>query len=88
MVTKITPEQRVALQAHQPGVPVQVRDDQDQKVYWLLSPEDMPSLWQDYIRNEVDKGLSAVDRGEIVEWDPDKIKARLRDVAARHNVDP
>jgi hypothetical protein len=35
-------------------------------------------LWQDYIDREVRKGLDAIDRGEVEEWDVESIKSEAR----------
>ena len=40
----LTDEQREALAARAPGAPVEVRDEQSGKVYWLIAPEDLPRL--------------------------------------------
>jgi hypothetical protein len=83
MFPKITNEQRNALRAHVPGQPVRVEDDEDNKVYFLVAEADLPQLWDDYVRVEVDKGLDAVERGELRDWDPEKMKQRARDEAAK-----
>jgi len=64
MTPKLTPDQRSALQAN-PGRPLRVEDDQTHKVYLVVSEEALPSLWEDYVRHEVQKGLNAIDRGDV-----------------------
>ena len=60
-----------------PVQPVEAQGDEDGKVYWLVAPEDVPKLWADHVAAEVDRGLDAIDRGDVVEWDG------ARDAAAR-----
>ncbi len=83
MTLKLTEEQRTALQTHAPGSPVLVRDEQSQQVYWLVAPEDVPSLWADYLDNAVSIGVSAIERGEVVEWDSEAMKDLARAAATR-----
>lgn len=77
MVPRVSEEQRQALQAN-PGKPLRVEDDQTSRVYLLLSEESMPTFWADYLRREVIKGLDAIDRGEVEDWDVQSIKAEGR----------
>jgi len=88
MSPRITTEQRTALNAHEPGHPVEVFDDVSQRTFWLVSPEDVPALWVDHVHHEVQRGLDAIDRGEIVAWDPDAMKARARAANQRHQSLP
>ena len=83
MLPKLTDEQRVAIQSQAPGRPVLVEDEQSKQVFWLVAPDELPSLWANYVRVEVDRGLDAVERGEIVPWDPEAMKDRAR-AAARN----
>ncbi|MBA4104501.1 MAG: hypothetical protein C0485_02000 [Pirellula sp.] len=84
MTLKLTPEQRVAIEAQSPGRPIQVEDEQTKRVYWLVSQEDVPSLWTDYLHHQVEAGLQAIAKGEIVDWNPEAMKERARQ-AARHD---
>ena len=77
MTPKLTDEQRQAVLEH-PGKPVRVEDEKTHKVYLVVSEETLPTLWEDYIRSEVKKGLDAIDRGEVEEWDVESIKAQGR----------
>ena len=79
MIPKLTDEQRLALEAN-PGRPLCVEDEQTQKVYLVMSEEALPTLWDDYIRREVKKGLDAIDRGEVEDWDIESIKAEGRQI--------
>lgn len=43
-----------------------------------MRDESFATLWEDYIRREVERGLAAIDRGEIEDWDIESIKAEGR----------
>ena len=77
MIVKLTDEQRVALEAN-PGAPLRMEDPHTHKVYLVFSEESLPTLWEDYIRREVEKGLAAIERGEVEDWDVESIKAEGR----------
>ncbi len=79
MTPKLTDEQRQALQAN-PDVPLRVEDEQTHKVYLVVGEEALPTLWEDYIDREVRKGLAAIDRGEVEDWDVESIKSEGRQV--------
>ncbi len=79
MTPKLTEEQRQALQAN-PEKPLRVEDEQTRKVYLVVAEEALPTLWQDYIDREVRKGLDAIDRGEVEDWDIGSIKAEGRQI--------
>lgn len=77
MIPRVSEEQRQALQAN-PGKPLRVEDEQTSRTYLLLSEESLPTFWADYVRREVAKGLGAIDRGEVEDWDVRSIKAEGR----------
>ncbi len=77
MIAKFTEEQRQALQAN-PEKPLRVEDEQTRKIYLVVAEEALPTLWQDYIDREVRKGLDAIDRGEVEDWDIESIKSEAR----------
>ena len=79
MTPKLTDEQRQALQAN-PDMPLRVEDEQTHKVYLVVGEEALPTLWEDYIHREVRKGLAAIDRGEVEDWDVESIKSEGRRV--------
>ena len=68
MSPTITEEQRQALQEN-PGQPVRVRDEKTDRVYLLFGADSMSTLWEEYIRREVERGLAAIDRGEVEDWE-------------------
>ena len=78
MTPKITPEMRTAL-ANQPGQPVEVQDDETQRVYLLVDAEHGRALTEQWIREQLQQGLDAAARGEVVDFDAESIKARGRD---------
>jgi hypothetical protein len=77
MTPKITPEMRSAL-ANQPGQPVEVEDDENQRVYLLVDAERGRALTELWIREQLQLGFDAAARGEIVEFDAASIKAQGR----------
>ncbi len=80
MTPKLTDEQRMALQAN-PGKPLRVEDEQTQQVYLIMSEQALPTMWEEYIRREVEKGLDAVDQGDAEDRDIESIKAIQRGLA-------
>ncbi|MGO8745042.1 MAG: hypothetical protein ACLQNE_03540 [Thermoguttaceae bacterium] len=77
MIAKLTEEQRQALLAN-PERPLRVEDEQTRRIYLVVAEDALPTLWQDYIDREVRKGLDAIDRGEVEEWDVESIKSEAR----------
>ncbi len=80
MTPELTKEQREALQ-REPTKPLRVRDGETEKVYVIFDEQALPTLWDDYIRREVQRGLDQLDRGESEEWD---IEAFLATAHRRH----
>lgn len=70
----ITEEQRQALQQN-PGQPARVRDEQTDRVYLLFGADSMSALWEEYIRREVERGLAAIDRGEVEDGEVESVKS-------------
>lgn len=79
MTPKLTDEQRQALEAN-PAVPLRIEDEHTHRVYLVVGEEALPTLWEDYIHQEVAKGLVAIDRGEIEDWEVESIKSEGRQV--------
>jgi hypothetical protein len=79
MIPEITPEMREAL-ARQPGAPVEVRDDRTSKIYLLVDRESGRALTEQWLREQLDIGLTAADRGDVVRLNVAEIKdaGRLR----------
>lgn len=71
MSPRITSEQ---LAAHRPGEPLRLVDEATNREFWLVAPEDLPTLWADNVRAEVQRGVDAISRGDIVDWNPDAMK--------------
>ncbi len=76
MTPKLTDELRLALEGD-PGRPIRVEDEQTQKVYLVMSEEALPTLWEDYIRREVKKGLDDVKAGRTRRYEV--VLAHFRD---------
>jgi hypothetical protein len=78
----ITPEMRAALVASG-GAPIQVQDPQTQQVY-LMEPVVEITLDEQYMREKIEEGLAAIEAGDVVPWDPERIKRLGRErLAAR-----
>ena len=72
VAAKLTNEQRQALR-REPDKPLRVEDEKTHEVFFLVSAEAVPTLWNDYLRTEVNKGLDAHDRGDVSELDINKM---------------
>lgn len=83
MSPKITSEQRAALAAHAPGQPIRVVDEENDREFWLVAPEDVPALWAEHIHAEVQRGVEAIDRGDVVPWNPEAMKQFAREAARK-----
>ncbi len=75
-----TDEIRDALQ-RDPTKPIRVRDEQTNKVYVIFDEQALPTLWDDYLRREVQRGLEQLDRGE---GRPLDIEATIAEAHRRH----
>jgi len=71
MTLKLTEEQRQAISA-QPGAFVRVEDDQTHKVYLIIKESRAAQLYEQWLRQELQKGFDAADRGEVGEWNLDE----------------
>jgi hypothetical protein len=80
---QLTPEQREALAASG-GLPVHVEDPDTHRLYVLVEQPQDGELDEEYIRDELTKGIAAIEAGERVPWDPERIKQEgRRRLAAR-----
>jgi hypothetical protein len=80
---QLTPEQRQAIAASG-GLPVQVEDPDTHKLYVIVEHQANAPLDNEYIRDQLEKGLAALDAGERVAWNPEQIKEEgRRRLAAR-----
>lgn len=77
MTPKITDEMRDELAARL-GQPVRVEDDRTHKAYYLVAEEHAPGVIDNWVREELRKGFDVADQGDLVEWDPERIKAEGR----------
>jgi hypothetical protein len=80
MTPKLTEEQREAISA-QPGGFVRVEDDQTRKVYLIIEESRASELYEQWLRQELQKGFDAADRGDVAEWNLDEV---LADAHRRH----
>ena len=71
-------EQRQAIAASG-GLPIQFEDPETHKLYVLIEQrQDLSLMDEDYIRDEVSKGIAALDAGQRIAWDPERIKQEGR----------
>jgi len=64
-----------------PAKPLRIEDDETQRVYVLVDEQALPTLWDEYIRREVQRGVDELDRGEGVPLD---IEATIAEARRRH----
>jgi hypothetical protein len=74
---QLTPEQRETIAASG-GLPVQVDDPDTHKLYVSFEQPLGASLDDEYVRNELTKGIAALDAGERNSWDPERIRQEGR----------
>ncbi len=70
----ITDAMRAALVAGR-GEPVEVIDPTTNRVYWLCDPSETAIVYDAWLRRELEVGIEAVNRGELVDWNPQRIIA-------------
>lgn len=73
MTPQLTPEMRTAL-AQSSGQPVIVEDDVSHRRYVLVDAERGREMVEQWIRDQLQIGLDAADRGEVMPFDADDIK--------------
>jgi len=76
---ELTPGQREALLA-QPDAPVYISDAETRKVYVIFEKGRFPELEEQYVRDRLEEGFAAIERGEVEDWDSASIKAKGRKI--------
>jgi hypothetical protein len=80
---QLTAEQLRAIAASG-GLPIQVEDPDTHKIYLLIEQSPDAQLDGAYIRDELAKGLAAIEAGGRIPWEPERIKQEgRRRLAAR-----
>jgi hypothetical protein len=59
-------------------LPIHVEDPDTHKLYVLVEQPDDAPLDDEYIRSELSKGIAALEAGERVPWNPERIKQEGR----------
>ncbi|MGD9636892.1 MAG: hypothetical protein AB7G28_05680 [Pirellulales bacterium] len=73
----LTPEQQSAIAANG-GLPIRVEDPTTHKVYVLAEvPADL-ALSDEYVKAALTQGLASIEAGDLVAWDPERIKREGR----------
>ena len=75
MTPQLTPELRQAIAAS-PDHPVRIEDAETQRVYFVVSQEQVRSLLEAELRRELQVGYDDIARGDVVPFDADDIKRR------------
>jgi len=79
----LPPEFRDAFAANG-GLPLHFEDPDTHEIYVLQAQQVEMTLDEDYINQELAKGLADVEAGRVASWDPERIKAEgRRRLAAR-----
>ena len=86
MTPEFNDELRQAVQSR-PGQVVRLQDDQTNKVYFLVEESQAGQFYEHWLRQELQKGFDAADRGDLVEWDAERIKAEGRRRIAEQSGD-
>ena len=73
-----TDDQKRVLDAEQ--APVFFVDAEGKATHVVLPINDARRIFGDYLRRELQIGLEEADRGEWVDWNPDRIKAQGREL--------
>jgi hypothetical protein len=71
---QLTPEMRLAIAAN-PDQPVYITDEATRETYVLVKQEKFASLDEQYIRDRLNEGFAAIERGDVEDWDAPSIKA-------------
>lgn len=74
---QLTPEQRQAI-ATSGGLPIELEDPDTHKLYLLIECPAGVALSDEYIRDELSKGIAALEAGERVAWNPERVKQEGR----------
>lgn len=83
---QLTPELRAAIAAR-PDAPLYIEDAASQKTYLIIESGKFPELQEDLVREKLDEGYAAIERGEVEDWDADSIKAEGRRILKDHQRD-
>ena len=75
MTPQLTPELRQAI-ASSPDHPVRIEDAETQRIYFVVSQEQVRSLLEAELRRELQLGYDDIARGDVVPFDADDIKRR------------
>lgn len=84
MTPKITAEQRKALE-REPGKPLELPDDQTQKVYVMVAKDDFTQMVDQELRRLLQIGFDQADAGDVGAWDVEEV---LREAHRRHAERP
>lgn len=75
MTPQLSPELRQAIAAS-PDHPVRIEDEQTQRVYFVVSQEQVRLLLEAELRRELQVGYDDIAQGDVVPFDAEDIKRR------------
>jgi hypothetical protein len=82
---QLTPEQ-LEVVAASGGLPVHLEDPETHKIYVLVERPEGRVLNDDYIRDQLSKGIAALEAGQRVSWDPERVKRDGRERLAQRKT--
>ncbi len=75
MTPQLSPELREAIAAS-PDHPVRIEDEETQRVYFVVTQEQVRSLLEAELRRELQVGYDDIARGDVVPFDAEDIRRR------------
>jgi len=81
-----TDELQQALEQEQ-GAPVYLVGLDGETTHVVLPIDDARHMFDDYLRRELQVGFDQADHGEVVEWDPERLKAEGRERLQRREYE-
>jgi hypothetical protein len=89
MASKVTKtgELQQALEQEQ-GAPVYLVGLDGEATHVVVPIDDARHMFDDYLRRELQVGFDQADRGEFVDWDPERLKAEGRERLQRRSSRP
>jgi hypothetical protein len=73
MTPKITNEMRAIRRS--PGQPIIVEDDETETTYVLVEASRSQETVDEWLRRELEPAIAASERGEVLPFDPERIRA-------------
>lgn len=68
------------------GLPFQLEDPDTHEIFLVVEQPAEVTLDIEYINAKLDEGIAAVDAGQVVPWDPERIKQEGRRLLAERRA--